>query len=325
MGPRQAGVQTGVPSGALWVEPRGLQDRAARPLPVEGGEASAIGPGFSEDKAFVCPWAVGPGKGVPGGGVAQPRPLARPARWGAEPARRPFTRRDESFAVPGVGEDEPVIIFKFAIIDLGKSYCDKNELIIKFISEINSAALRQPAGDAGAAGGRASPPPSPAPRPPRALAGHGARPPPAPLLRGSRAGPGLRGLSPSWGGPPNPRPRCRPRLKAASRGRDRSRRNLSHVLGIKTPCPQIAEGARVRARNPPKHLSLDSLPQPSQPPPLLRSPLASPPVASPAPVPEAPLDPEVAEARALPAAAPRGSGSAAPASADAAFYGTSPG
>lgn len=35
-----------------------------------------------------------------------------------------------------------MIIFKFAIIDLGKSYCDKNELIIKFISEINSAAIK---------------------------------------------------------------------------------------------------------------------------------------------------------------------------------------
>lgn len=41
-----------------------------------------------------------------------------------------------------------MIIFKFAIIDLGKSYCDKNELIIKFISEINSAAIKRLAGDA---------------------------------------------------------------------------------------------------------------------------------------------------------------------------------
>ena len=46
-----------------------------------------------------------------------------------------------------------MIIFKFAIIDLGKSYCDKNELIIKFISEINSVAIKPLAGDAGAAGG----------------------------------------------------------------------------------------------------------------------------------------------------------------------------
>lgn len=65
--------------------------------------------------------------------------------------------RNELFVVPGVGEDEPVIIFKFAIIDLGKSYCDKNELIIKFISEINSAAIKQLAGAAGAAGGPAFP------------------------------------------------------------------------------------------------------------------------------------------------------------------------
>lgn len=44
--------------------------------------------------------------------------------------------------MPGVSYDEPVIVFKFAIIDLEKSYSDKNELIIKFISEINSAAIK---------------------------------------------------------------------------------------------------------------------------------------------------------------------------------------
>lgn len=55
--------------------------------------------------------------------------------------------------MPGVGEDEPVIIFKFAIIDLGKSSSDKNELIIKFISEINSTAIKQLAGDARAVAG----------------------------------------------------------------------------------------------------------------------------------------------------------------------------
>lgn len=65
--------------------------------------------------------------------------------------------RNELFAVPGVGEDEPVIIFKFAIIDLGKSNCDKNELIIKFISEINSTAIKQLAEARGAAGGQAFP------------------------------------------------------------------------------------------------------------------------------------------------------------------------
>lgn len=68
-----------------------------------------------------------------------------------------LTVRNELFGVPGVSEDEPVIIFKFAIIDLGKSYCDKNELIIKFISEINSAAIKQLAGAAGAAGSPAFP------------------------------------------------------------------------------------------------------------------------------------------------------------------------
>lgn len=52
-----------------------------------------------------------------------------------------------------------MIIFKFAIIDLGKSNCDKNELIIKFISEINPPRLSswlEPG-----RGGQAFPPPSP--------------------------------------------------------------------------------------------------------------------------------------------------------------------
>lgn len=83
------------------------------------------------------------------------------------------------FAVPGVGEDEPVIIFKFAIIDLGKSYCDKNELIIKFISEINSVAIKPLAGDAGAADGSRLP----------------VRQVPAPSRAGSAGGRG-RGSSP---------------------------------------------------------------------------------------------------------------------------------
>lgn len=113
-----------------------------------------------------------------------PRPSRCQRGWGRAPqggrgrAWRPFIRRNELFAVPGVGEDEPVIIFKFAIIDLGKSSCDKNELIIKFISEINSAAMRQLAADAGAAGG-------PAPR--RQVPA-----PPAPWAPG-------RGRSRGWG------------------------------------------------------------------------------------------------------------------------------
>lgn len=97
----------------------------------------------------------------------------------AERGWRPFTRRNELFAVPGVGEDEPVIIFKFAIIDLGKSYCDKNELIIKFISEINSVAIKPLAGDAGAADGSRLP----------------VRQVPAPSRAGSAGGRG-RGSSP---------------------------------------------------------------------------------------------------------------------------------
>lgn len=88
------------------------------------------------------------------------KPLPAQGRWEArvegapprqtKPGLKALIAWNELFAVPGVGEDEPVIIFKFAIIDLGKSYCDKNELIIKFISEINSAAIKQLAGAAGA-------------------------------------------------------------------------------------------------------------------------------------------------------------------------------
>lgn len=58
-----------------------------------------------------------------------------------------------------------MIIFKFAIIDLRKSYCDKNELIIKFISEINSAMIKQLAGAAGSRAVWPSRPPSPRAKP----------------------------------------------------------------------------------------------------------------------------------------------------------------
>lgn len=87
--------------------------------------------------------------GPVGPGPPEAGPLSSIA---AERGWRPFTRRNELSAVPGVGEDEPVIIFKFAIIDLGKSYCDKNELIIKFISR-GTTVIKPLAGDAGAADG----------------------------------------------------------------------------------------------------------------------------------------------------------------------------
>lgn len=123
------------------------------------------GLGLSEDGAFVSSglWLrrPGPESWDPASQAAQPlspHGSGRPGVGGAPgeaggAARRSFVRRNGLFAVPGVGEDEPVIIFKFAIIDLGKSYCDKNELIIKFISKINSGAIKQLAGDGGAAGG----------------------------------------------------------------------------------------------------------------------------------------------------------------------------
>lgn len=105
----------------------------------------------------------GPGNPVLGRQSLSPRGR-RVARVEGAPRRRlnpglvALMVRNELFAGPGVGEDEPVIIFKFAIIDLGKSYCDKNELIIKFISEINSAAIKQRAV-------RPSRPPSPRAKP----------------------------------------------------------------------------------------------------------------------------------------------------------------
>ena len=110
---------------------------------------------------------LAPGPGNPVLEAAEPPPRrARAAGGRAGRGWRPLIMRNELFTVPGVGEDEPVIIFKFAIIDLGKSYCDKNELIIKFISEINSVALKPLAGDAGAASrsrlpGRQVPAPNP--------------------------------------------------------------------------------------------------------------------------------------------------------------------
>lgn len=165
----------GVLGGAGSTLGGGLAGDHWHPRRVELGEATVMPPW----SVGLCPWTraartwlqvveTGPGMGLqtshwrgqPGGG--------RAPRGGRSRAWRPFIRRNELFAVPGVGEDEPVIIFKFAIIDLGKSYCDKNELIIKFISEINSAAIRQPAAGAGAAG-RASPPPSPRAKGARAL------------------------------------------------------------------------------------------------------------------------------------------------------------
>lgn len=121
--------------------------------------------------------------------------------------------RNEWSAEPGVSEDEPVIIFKFAIIDLGTSYCDKNELIIKFISEINSAAIKQLAGAAGAAGGPAFPAAKAAAQPGLTPQAAGARvtvlsPCLGPLFPCGR---GI-GSVPGGGGGPGPAMRPEPRL-----------------------------------------------------------------------------------------------------------------
>lgn len=144
-----------------------------------------------------------------------------------------------------------MIIFKFAIIDLGKSYCDKNELIIKFISEINSAAIRQLAAGAGAAG-RASPPPSPRAKGARSAGRGGVR-----TLGGLQGSASPRGASrpsrPAGGSVPGGggwgatrRPRCpapsqgRPRTEG-SRGRDCFGLSCSNVLEIKAPSTQMAK------------------------------------------------------------------------------------
>lgn len=139
-GPTLAGGRRGGPPGTEAPRPE------ARP--------AARWPGRACLEAVLRPPrgpAEGTWLGVLGPGSSRRQGLSPPSV--AEPGWRPLTRRNELFAVPRVGEDEPVIIFKFAIIDLGKSYCDKNELIIKFISEINSVAIKPLAGDAGAAGG----------------------------------------------------------------------------------------------------------------------------------------------------------------------------
>lgn len=153
-----------------------------------------------------------------------------------------FSPRDELFAVPGVGEDQSVIIFKFAIIDLGKSNCDKNELIIKFISEINSAAIKP------LAGARARRPDLPAAKSPRQVGlvgwgGHDNNIPQCPLLsQRERVCPLGEGTGPRWnlrpdsrtGASPCPkRSRC-PGRPVRRSGRGRGRGN--------TPAVQPASG-----------------------------------------------------------------------------------
>lgn len=241
-------IRPSVVSGSGWLgaslgtQPPGCSDpapagSARRTVAlVESREARAIAlrsvglcpPGLGPRGPDSRSWKQGPG----GGGACRASHTAPPRgqrgggrapRGGRSRAWRPFIRRNELFAVPGVGEDEPVIIFKFAIIDLGKSYCDKNELIIKFISEINSAAIRQLAAGAGAAGARAFPPPSPRRR--RACSarcgGSGrtaASRAPLPRAPGEPAAPDRPGLLPLGGGTPPRRPRHRPRLPCAELG-----------------------------------------------------------------------------------------------------------
>lgn len=119
------------PDGSVREPPWGCRDLPERGAIPRRGAVRGRRPGT--EAARPGPSQVGTRPAVPGWGRAL-------ELGGAGPAA--FIRRNELCAVPGVGEDEPVIIFKFAIIDLGKSYCDKNELIIKFISEINSAAIK---------------------------------------------------------------------------------------------------------------------------------------------------------------------------------------
>lgn len=70
-------------------------------------------------------------------------PLALPYA-GASPRRHSLAGMNYQ-TWPRTRGDEPVIIFKFGIIDLGKSCCDKDELICKFIAKINPAVIEKPA------------------------------------------------------------------------------------------------------------------------------------------------------------------------------------
>lgn len=168
-----------------------------------------------------------------------------------------------------------MIIFKFAIIDLGKSYCDKNELIIKFISEINSTAIKQLAGAAGAAGVRPSRRPSPRAKPGLAPLEAGAwvitimssRGPLFPLSQRERPVPGVagqtcaeaRGLTPRPDVPPGPMRSWLPSVEVGvpmqgrpSRGSGNKpqmwsqpgkrllQAELTNVLEIKTRCTPTA-------------------------------------------------------------------------------------
>ena len=126
-GSRRSGVRFG------W-RPRGgpgpgVPGPALRALaPVESREASAISPACLKPMLSSPPGLRVLETGSWAGGLPSLSPASRGQRGGGRAprggrsrARRPLIRRNELLAVPRVGEDEPVIIFKFAIIDLGKS------------------------------------------------------------------------------------------------------------------------------------------------------------------------------------------------------------
>lgn len=82
-----------------------------------------------------------PGGGDPQGSGGSLRPPARSYRGSGSPNSLAGMNCQ---TWPRAGRDEPVIIFKFAIIDLRKSCGDKDELICKFIGEINPAVIKKP-------------------------------------------------------------------------------------------------------------------------------------------------------------------------------------
>lgn len=82
-----------------------------------------------------------PGGGDPQGSGGSLRPPARSYRGSGSPNSLAGMNCQ---TWPRAGRDEPVIIFKFAIIDLRKSCGDKDELICKFIDEINPAVIKKP-------------------------------------------------------------------------------------------------------------------------------------------------------------------------------------
>lgn len=107
--------------------------RISEPLILRGSTGECRQPG--------CGGRVRSRRGGPPGSGGSLRPPARSHR-GSGSCNSLAGMNCQTW--PRAGRDEPVIIFKFAIIDLRKSCGDKDELICKFIGEINPAVIKKP-------------------------------------------------------------------------------------------------------------------------------------------------------------------------------------